>query len=650
GLGYANIGTVLMQMGVPYDSDEGFAITGAITAIMGGEAYATSAEMASVLGTFERYEENEDHMQRVIRNHRRAIYSVDDSEYEGLSITPMKYRDDLVSEELTEAARKAWDYALQLGEEYGFRNGHVTCLAPTGTTGLLMDCDTTGIEPDFALVKFKKLVGGGYFKIVNQSLRPALKQLGYPANQIEAIVEYTVGAQRLEGAPHVNPSELKALGFTSEQISAIDAVLPSVFDIKFAFSPWVLGEEFLTNKFGIPKEKQQNPEFNLLAELGLNDKQISEANEYVCGVSTIEGAPYLKQEHYAVFDTANKNGEKGTRYISYHGHIKQMAAAQPFLSGAISKTINMPEEASLEDISNAYMDSWKLMIKATALYRDGSKLSQPLSTSSNSDTVYAKLFDFSEEDLDETREIKHINPKAVQEAMYQETQRPYRRHMPDERRSITHKFDVGGHEGYVTVGLYEDGQPGELFITMNKEGSTLSGIVNAWAISISMNLQFGVPLEAIVRKFSHVRFEPSGMTANPEIPVAKSIVDYIARWLGIKFLEQDIAKQYHNEDLVDKAYSENGSNTKIQTEFIKFKEPTEAEQEVVIYQDEQSKEFASYTASKSQNTADFGAQQQQMALRKNNEDAPLCSTCGSVTLRNGACYKCPSCGATTGCS
>jgi ribonucleoside-diphosphate reductase alpha chain len=663
-----------MQMGKPYDSEEGFAVTAAVNAIMGGEAYATSAEMAKVHGAFERYDANKEHMLRVIRNHRKAAYSSDNAEYEGLTVFPMKFRDSLVDEELKSAARAAWDYALILGNEYGYRNGHVTCIAPTGTSGLVMDCDTTGIEPDFALVKFKKLVGGGYFKIVNQSIEPALKQLGYPQDQIQAIIDYNVGKQSLEGAPHINKQSLAKMGFGDEEFAAVEAVLPTVFELKYAFSKWTLGEDFCQETLGLSEEQLNDPSLNILAELGFSQEQIEEADEYVCGTMTIEGAPFLKQEHYAVFDTANKNGKKGERYIAYSGHIKQMAAAQPFISGAISKTINMPEEANLDDISSAYMDSWELMLKATALYRDGSKLSQPLSSTSDSDSVYAKLFDFKEDDDDEPARTD-VDAEELQRAMYADSRKPYRRRLPAERHSITHKFDVGGHEGYITVGLYEDGSPGEVFITMSKEGSTLSGITNALSILLSISLQYGVPIEAIVKKFSHVRFEPSGITSNPEIPVAKSLVDYISRWMGLKFLDKDKAKVYHNSDLVEKAYDKGGSNHTVAVPvlssdqkasgLIKFSKQAEKiddkkdNSNVVIYKADSEQQHSAYSTDEGVksstkvnpgNLADFARKQEQMALKQNNEDAPMCSECGSVTIRNGACYKCLNCGSTTGCS
>jgi len=666
GLGYANLGVLLMQMGLPYDSETGFAVTAAINAIMGGEAYATSAEMAANLGTFNMYPGNKKDFLRVIRNHRRAAYSADNSEYEGLTIKPFKFQSDLVEPYMTRAAREAWDYALFLGEEYGYRNAQVTCIAPTGTTGLLMDCDTTGIEPDFALVKFKKLVGGGYFKIVNQSLEPALKKLGYPSDQIRGIIDYVVGAKTLEGAPYINTDSLKKKGFAEEQLAAIEAVLPSVIELKYAFSKWTIGEEFITKTLGISADKLKDSDFDLLAEMGFSEDQIEAASEFACGTMTVEGAPYLKQEHYAVFDCANKCGTKGTRYIHYLGHLRQMAAAQPFLSGAISKTINLPEEATISDVEKAYIDSWQLMLKATALYRDGSKLSQPLSSVGSSDSVYAKLFNFSEDAVDE------FSIEKVQKAMQIESNRPLRRRLPSERNSITHKFVVGGHEGYVTVGLFEDGTPGEIFMTMSKEGSTLSGIVNALAVSLSLNLQYGVPLETLINTFVNVRFEPNGISNNAEIPLAKSIIDYIGRWLGLKFLPREKAKQYHNAELVDKAYSIQGSNTKLHLpEFassddsvIKFSSKDTNSQVLVMQTEKMEGTYRSdapesiakgvKAATGSTPTADslaaFQKSQQQLANGMNNSSAPMCAECGAITMKNGSCYKCPDCGSTTGCS
>lgn len=670
GLGYANLGAMLMTQGVPYESEEGYAITGAISAILTGEAYATSAEMAATIGQFERYEENEDSMLRVIRNHRLAAYNAAKDEYDNLTITPMGINhEEIEQEDLSEAAKAAWDYALELGEKYGYRNAQATAIAPTGTIGLVMDCDTTGCEPDFALVKFKKLVGGGYFKLVNSSVKPALDALGYSKDEIEEIEHYIVGHQTLTGAPHINPVSLKEKGFTTEQLEAIEVSLPSLFELKYAFTKWTLGEDFCKEVLGLNEDELNDPSLNILEKIGFSDSQIAEAEEYVCGNMTIEGAPNMKDEDYAVFDCANKNGKNGQRFISAKGHIYQMAAAQPFISGAISKTINLPEEASVEDVENAYMLSWEMMLKANALYRDGSKLSQPLSTSSL-DSAYAELFMFDEEEqVNEQASAKELQKTLV---AHQEQLKPQRRKLPSERHSITHKFDVAGTEGYITVGLFEDGQPGEVFITMNKAGSTLNGIMDAYAISLSMNLQYGVPLEALIRKFTHTRFEPAGMTSNREIPMAKSIIDYLFRWMAVRFLAAEQAKQYHNPELVEMSYS-SGTNSRVYIPYINGKGHTElkmdglnqhiqdlakdldrstassaAREEMTVQVAANS--YSPASAPGAATAAELTKSQAQLAAQANDSDAPLCTECGSVTFRQGSCYYCRNCGASTGCS
>lgn len=656
GLGFANLGSVLMRMGLPYEGEEGYAFTGAISAIMTGESYATSAEMAAILGTFKMYPQNKEDMLKVIRNHRRAAYNSNKEEYEGLTIYPVGLNPKYTDKKLLESAKVSWDFALELGKKFGYRNAQTTAIAPTGTTGLVMDCDTTGLEPDFALVKFKKLVGGGYFKIINKSIEPALKKLGYSPNEIEEIVKYAIGHQTLINAPAINHATLKSKGFTDEILQKVEAVLPTLFELKYGFGEWIIGREFMLNTLRVPEDKISNPDFNLLEFIGYTKEEINSAHEYVCGTMTVEGAPYLKNEHLSVFDCANKCGEKGKRFISYDGHIMQMAAAQPFISGAISKTINMPEEASEEEIGVAYQKSWKLMLKANAIYRDGSKLSQPLNTGASSDSVYAKLFDFSNDELD-----TKLTPALVSKSIEKSIQKPSRHVPPLERHSITHKFTVGGHTGYITVGLYENGNPCEIFITMNKEGSTLSGIMDVWATSLSFGLQYGVPLEEYVRKLVFMRFEPSGLTGNPEIPIAQSIVDYIGRWLAMRFLGKDVAKKYHNPDLVDKSYT-TGTNSRILIPYINGKGHTEIREdhaenvvltvnnvesnlEQEVLKNEQLKNLVGTTVK-----GDFALEQQQLALKQNNEDAPACATCGSITVRNGACYKCVNCGATTGCS
>lgn len=670
GLGYANLGSLLMKMGLPYEGEEGYAMTAVITAIMTGEAYATSAEMAKVKGPFERYKANSQQMLKVIRNHRRAAYNASKSEYENLTIYPRGISSKYIEPKLYQAALRGWDYALELGKSFGYRNAQVTCLAPTGTTGLVMDCDTTGLEPDFALVKFKKLVGGGYFKIVNQSIKPALKKLGYMDEEIKAIIQYVVGRQTLKNAPFVNHETLKAKGFTEEIISRVEILLSGIFELKYAFTKWTLGEKFCTDALGLAKEKLDNTELNVLEMLGFTKTEIEKANEYVCGTMTVEGAPYLQDKHLCVFDCANKCGIKGKRFISMKGHIYQMAAAQPFLSGSISKTINMPEEATIDDIQDAYMTSWKVMLKSNSIYRDSSKLSQPLNSVADPNGVYAKLFDFAEDDAD--AEVK-LNTELVHKTIQTIAQSgPIRKRLPDERHSITHKFKIAGHSGYITVGLYESGKPGEIFITMNKQGSTLSGIMDSWATVVSFSLQYGVPLEELIRKMVFSRFEPAGPTSNPEIPVAQSIMDYIGKWLALKFLPKERAKLYHNEMLVDMSH-DSGTNKRILIPFINGKGHTEIkDHELDTAVDHEIKEGlkkdasnaaldqvamdfeAAHTSSASSVKItlgdDFTRMQKEKAFAQNNEDAPLCAECGSITVRNGSCYKCMECGSTTGCS
>jgi ribonucleoside-diphosphate reductase alpha chain len=652
GLGYANIGTLLMRQGIPYDSDEGLAIAGSITALMCGEAYATSAQMAKVRGAFPGYEGNEKDMLKVIRNHRRAAYNVSGNDYEGLTIKPMGINAKLCPDELLGAARDAWDRALEWGEESGYRNAQVSVIAPTGTIGLVMDCDTTGIEPDFALVKFKKLVGGGYWKIANQSIEPALKRMGYKSDQIQDVLHYVKGHGTLKGAPALDHDALIAKGFGDKQLMAIEGQLESVFQLKFAFNKWTLGEDFCQEILKMTKEQLDDSQFDILAYLGFDADQIEAANVYVCGTMTVEGAPHLKESDYAVFDCANRCGKIGKRFIRSEGHIRMMAAAQPFISGAISKTINLPEEATMEDVEAAYMSSWKYMLKANALYRDGSKLSQPLSTSSMDGGV-GSLFDFTDEELE-------VGPEQVQQVIEKVIQKPFRKKLPNERRSITHKFSIQGHEGYITVGLYNDGHPGEIFIKMSKEGSTLSGIMDAFALCLSLNLQYGVPLEVLVRKFTHTRFEPAGMTQNSEIPMVKSIMDYLGRWLALKFLPRETAKQYHNEELVDRAY-EHGTlsrqdYTNLQENFdelVKSVHHDRAARPVDAVAKTATVELEK-VAMKTTVTVDGKEQMQRMqsnlSMRLNNEDAPMCTTCGDVMTRNGSCYKCLGCGDTSGCS
>ncbi|WP_454849139.1 vitamin B12-dependent ribonucleotide reductase [Rhizobium binxianense] len=534
GLGYANIGGLLMSTGIPYDSAEGRAIAGSLTAIMTGIAYATSAEMAAELGPFPNFAPNREHMLRVIRNHRRAAHG-ESAGYEGLSVNPVALiHGDNPDQDLAAHAKSAWDKALELGEQHGYRNAQTTVIAPTGTIGLVMDCDTTGIEPDFALVKFKKLAGGGYWKIINRAVPEALRTLGYSESQIAEIEAYAVGHGNLNQAPAINPGTLKARGFTDDKIEAVNAALKSAFDIKFVFNQWTLGADFLKGTLKVSDEQLNDISFSLLEHLGFSRKDIETANIHVCGAMTLEGAPFLKAEHLPVFDCANPCGKIGKRYLSVESHIRMMAAAQPFISGAISKTINMPNEATVEDCKNAYMLSWKLGLKANALYRDGSKLSQPLNAALIED----------EDDEDAIEELMQ-QPAAAQavavtekiiERVIERVSRE-REKLPNRRQGYTQKAVVGGHKVYLRTGEFGDGRIGEIFIDMHKEGAAFRAMMNNFAIAISLGLQYGVPLEEYVEAFTFTKFEPAGIViGNDAIKNATSILDYVFRELAVSYL------------------------------------------------------------------------------------------------------------------
>ncbi len=571
GLGFANLGALLMRLGIPYDSAEACSYAGAITAILSGKGYQTSSEIAKSIGAFAGYEKNTESMLGVIKMHRDAAYKID------ATTCPT---------DLLKAAREDWDTCLQNGEQWGYRNSQISVIAPTGTIALLMDCDTTGIEPEFALVKFKKLAGGGYIKIVNQSVRDALQKLGYSSQHIEEIVTHIVGTGTLEGTPYINPESLKYKGFTDEDIEHVEEMLPSSFDLNLAFAPGFLGEKCLS-RLGISTDKADDPNFNLLAYLGFNASEIAYAEEMICGTGTIEGAPHLSTEHYPVFDCAVQSGKHGTRFIHHMGPLKLMAAVQPFISGAISKTVNVPNDATVDDIKELYVEAWRLGVKCLAIYRDGSKGSQPLSTSTTQDTE------------EETVAL------------------PVRRRLPDKRNSITHKFSVGGHEGYMHVGFFEDDTPGEVFLTMSKQGSTISGLMDSIAILISVALQYGVPLESLVDKFSHVRFDPSGFTQDPDIPMAKSIVDYVFRWLGKEFLPRD--------------------GHELSTDAIGLDE------QIALPEDTLPEPHGNNGESNP-----WADHEKMITLR--HGDAPPCHECGTLMIRSGICYRCTNCGATSGCS
>ena len=644
GLGYANLGSALMVNGIPYDSDKARAIGGAITAIMTGTAYATSAEMARELGTFRRYEENKKHMLRVMRNHRYAAYNSTEN-YEGLEILPPGINPKYCPDYLLSAACNAWDKAVEMGEQYGYRNAQTTVIAPTGTIGLVMDCDTTGIEPDFALVKFKKLSGGGYFKIINQAVPEALQNLGYQEHEITAIVNYAKGAASLRNAPHINIDSLLAKGLTESDLEKMEKAVVSAFEIGFAFNVWTLGEDVL-KRIGFTPEQYNAPDFNLLRGLGFTRKQIAEANEYVCGTMTIEGAPYLKKEHYPIFDCANKCGAIGERYIHAHGHIKMMAAAQPFLSGAISKTINLPNEAKVEEIKDCYELSWKLGLKANALYRDGCKLSQPLSTKSDKKEDAEEKLETVEEVLGEAANVKlsDLTPEQVLEAaiaimekskdtnfMRQLSRVVQKKSLPYKRRGYTQKASIDGQTVFVRTGEYEDGTLGEIFVDMHKEGATFRSLMNCFAIAVSVGLQYGVPLEEYVEKFTFTRFEPAGMViGHANIKSATSIIDYIFRMLGYEYLDRsDLVHVITEQKVIT-------GNPQLIDEDVNTDETN-------VY--EPAKPVAADTSSS--NSKKSLSLDLSMGVQS---DAPSCNVCGHTTVRSGTCYKCLNCGNSMGCS
>jgi ribonucleoside-diphosphate reductase alpha chain len=663
GLGYANLGSVLMRMGIAYDSDEGRAIAGALTSILTGYSYAASAEMASVVGPFPLYCENMDSMLRVMRNHKKAAYGADQSAYDSVGHVVVGIDQDVCPTDMLAFAHDSWDTAVALGEEHGYRNAQATVLAPTGTIGLLMDCDTTGVEPDFALVKFKKLAGGGYFKIANQSVAPALVHLGYDESQVKQIIDYVVGTMSLEGAPIINTETLSAKGFTGEDIAMIEATLPGVFEIGFAFNQWTLGEETM-QRLGFTAEEYNGRGFNMLSALGFSDSEIREANDVICGRQAIEGAPGLLDEHLEVFDTANKNGKYGERYIHHIGHIKMMAAAQPFISGAISKTINMPNEATVADIEESYQMSWELGLKAMALYRDGSKASQPLSSTSDEGV--------SDEEVDEVtsaieREVDMFSgmyePGMSPSEAYQAMPRP-RFLLPSRRAGYTQEARIGGHKVFLRTGEYEDGTLGEVFLDLAKEGATLRGILGCFAIAVSKGLQYGVPLEEYVDTFTFQTFEPRGMVeGHPNIKMSNSIVDYVFRALGIEYLHRDELAQVPPERSGDLPEPPKGAaaDAGLQLDLTEaaMEQDIEAQMRAARFADNGSapdaeQAVAAVAASHALAPAHTAQEVQtaavQAVLADKMGDAPLCDTCGHITVRNGSCYRCFNCGDSKGCS
>ena len=662
GLGYANLGSLLMVQGIPYDSEQARGIAGALTAIMTGVSYKTSAEMAQHLGTFSKYEENKPHMLRVMRNHRAAAYDAQDA-FEEIEIKPQGIKAQYCPDYLLKAATKAWDDAVQMGEKYGYRNAQATVIAPTGTIGLVMDCDTTGVEPDFALVKFKKLSGGGYFKIINQSIPTALRNLGYSEKENDAIVKYAKGHGTFAGAPYINHQSLSEKGFIAEELKKLDNAVESSFDIAFVFNHYNLGEECL-QRLGFKPEQYMSPLFSLLDELGFKNEEMDAANDYVCGTMMLEGAPYLKEAHLPVFDCANKCGKKGERYIHHSGHIRMMGATQPFISGAISKTINLPNEASVDEIKECYQMSWELGLKANALYRDGSKMSQPLSNKSDKKESSTKLSDTNAEgaaalNVAETIQqiaetVMHDLGKLTIDELLEEVNKRVqaspdtklkrelsriveRKTLPAKRRGYTIKSKVGGQAVFLRTGEYSDGTLGEIFIDMAKEGATMRSLLNCFAISISIGLQYGVPLEEFVDKFIFTRFEPAGMVDHPNIKNATSIVDYIFRALGYEYLGRT--------DLVHVQAAPVGAGTD------EWDVPVEGADELsnVRVTALSARPKATEVAPQKVAVAVMSDMEKKRMLGTSS-DAPVCRQCGNITLRNGTCYMCPNCGTTTGCS
>lgn len=669
GLGYANLGTMLMVSGIAYDSEEARGIAGAISAIMTGIAYKTSAEMAAALGAFVKFEENREDMLRVMRNHRRAAFDAD--EYEGLGIKPQGIKAKYCPDYLLKAACKAWNDAVELGEKYGYRNAQTTVIAPTGTIGLVMDCDTTGVEPDFALVKFKKLSGGGYFKIINQSVPAALKNLGYNERESEAIVKYAVGAGTFAGAPFINHQTLSEKGFIADEIKKLDAAVAAAFEIGFVFNVYTLGEECL-QRLGFTPEQYYNFEWSLLEALGFSDEEIEAANDYVCGTMTVEGAPYLKPEHLPVFDCANKCGKKGERYIHAHGHIRMMGAVQPFISGAISKTINLPHEATVEEIADCYYLSWMLGLKANALYRDGSKLSQPLSNKSDKKK---KAQDAPEKVQEEAAPVTDFQQPAAESAMVdmskltieellEEVQKRVqaspntdlkrmvakiveKRTLPAKRRGYTQKAKINGQVIFLRTGEYGDGTVGEIFIDMAKEGATMRSMLNCFAIAISIGLQYGVPLEEFVEKFVFTRFEPSGMVDHPNIKSTTSIVDFIFRALAYEYLGRTDLVHVLDRPEVMNTGTDDWDDIPTSLEYEK-KTPELSDVRIV------APKASSYAQPKAKERTpakpEAGLDVVNAAARNMQSDAPACNVCGHITIRSGTCYKCLNCGNSLGCS
>jgi ribonucleoside-diphosphate reductase alpha chain len=632
GLGFANLGSLLMVMGLAYDSEEGRAVAGALSALLSAEAYVQSARMAVKLGSFVHYNENREAMLKVIRNHRRAANNAPAAEYEGVHTPPKGIDPNFCPPYLLEAARDAWDRALELGNAHGFRNAQVTAIAPTGTIGLLMDCDTTGVEPDFALVKFKKLAGGGYFKIINQSVPPALEVLGYSAEEIDEITAYATGRNTLAGAPGISLDSLEAKGFTPQVLATAEEAMKTSLNMDGVFNPWILGKDFVEEVLKIPETTWSLPGFSLLKHLGFTDEDIEEAELYACGTMGLEGSPFLKKEHLGVFDTATPSGKNGRRSIPWTAHIGMMAAVQPFISGAISKTINMPNAADYEDVKGAYMLSWKSALKAVAIYRDGSKLSQPLSSFAPGTDPVADTILGLERSLDTQEDRKALRADI----------RGRRKLLPNRRMGYTQKAKLGGHSIFIRTGEYADNSLGEIFLDMHKEGAAFRSLLNSFAIAVSLGLQYGVPLEEYVDAFTFSKFEPNGMVQGHEyVKMATSVIDFIFRDLAISYLKRVDLGQIKPEDLLDSGPRNEPSSERA----ARLRRRPAAEKDAP-----RADKPASHASGEPQ-TVDLNAALKIAQARIKGYEGDPCPACGSFTLvRNGTCMKCDTCGGTTGCS
>jgi ribonucleoside-diphosphate reductase alpha chain len=619
GLGYANLGTLLMLLGIPYDSEKGRQVAAALTAILCGRAYRASAQMAASKGAFAGYAKNREPMLRVMRMHQEAAYAIN--------------RDEC-PENLWRAAIEDWNDVVQLGEKHGYRNAQATVLAPTGTIGLLMDCDTTGIEPDFALVKFKKLAGGGYFKIINRSVPEALRRLGYSPAETSEIVAYVSGTNTLLGEPPINRATLKAVGFTDEDLDKVEDALPGVFELSLAFAPWVLGKEAY-ERLGVGSAKIGQPGFNILKHLGFTSQQIQDANDVIVGRMTIEGAPFLKAEHYPVFDCANRCGRTGERFLAPMSHVKMMAATQPFLSGAISKTVNLPNDATVADVRQIYEEGWKLGLKAVALYRDGCKSSQPLNSTSDS----------------KSEQKEEAAPAAAAQATITKVLQGNgnRLRLPKKRTGFTQEATVGGHKVFLRTGEYEDGKLGEIFIDMHKEGAAFRSLMNCFAMSVSVGLQYGVPLETFVEQFTFTRFEPHGpVSGHPNIKFATSIVDYMFRVLGVEYLKRyDFAQVKPEESPIDDPTAARFDEMTA-TALPSIAPAPPAAPSLPPPPSVRSAKVPEAEPVAAAPATQYGALDAQ--LEDMMGDAPLCDGCGHITVRNGACYRCLNCGNSMGCS